>query len=162
MHLFRGSLEETTAAGSEQRVATKKIITEEISNMSRGVTWNEKDTSALFPNDDLISLLNAAGESRNPSLIALVTVDLETLFCQQPLITPGMVTMMVGIENCCECDLLQFDTPPDRFGFGRVDNTRSVGFLTDDEIAVIVPKQRNLDDFHSIFSLLLIVGWVMS
>jgi hypothetical protein len=34
--------------------------------------------------------------------------------------------------------------------------------LADDEVAVIVPKQRNLDDFHSIFSLLLIVGWVMS
>ena len=60
VHLFRCALEETTAAGSEQRVATKKIITEEIGDMSRGVTRNKKDTSALFSNDDLISLVNAA------------------------------------------------------------------------------------------------------
>src|SRR5690242_18939480 len=77
VHLFRGSLEETTAAGSEQGVAAKKIIAEEISDMSRGLARNEKDASALLANGDLISLLNAARESRNPSLIALVTVDLE-------------------------------------------------------------------------------------
>ena len=57
--------------------------------MSRGVARNKKDTSAyFFPNDDLISLINAARESRNPSLIALVTVDLETLLCQQPSLPP--------------------------------------------------------------------------
>ena len=48
VHLFRCALEETTAAGSEQRIAAKKIITEEISDMSRGVARNEKDTSAYF------------------------------------------------------------------------------------------------------------------
>ena len=45
VHLFRGSLEESPTAGSEQGVAAKKIITEEISDMSRGVARNEKDRS---------------------------------------------------------------------------------------------------------------------
>ena len=49
VHLFRCALEETTAAGSEQRVAAKKIITEEISDMSRGMARNEKDTSRALP-----------------------------------------------------------------------------------------------------------------
>src|SRR5262249_44792910 len=144
---------ETTAAGSEQCVTTKEIITEQISDMSRGVARNEKDFSSHLANDDLVSLINAARESRNPSLITLVTVDLETLFRQQPFVPAGMVTMMVGVENCRELDFLEFDTPQNRFGFGGIDNPRGAGFLADDKIAVIVPKQWNLNDFHDRFFL---------
>src|SRR5215475_14639363 len=119
--------------------------------MSRGMARNEKDAAAHFSNNDLISFINAARESRNPSLIALVTVDLKTLFRQQPFVAASMVTMMVGVENGCQFDLLEFDTPQNRFGLGRIDDTRGVGLLADDEITVIVPQQGNLNDFHDRF-----------
>jgi hypothetical protein len=68
------------------------------------VARNEKHTRVLFPNDDLISLVNAARESESfPD--RLVTVDLETLLAQ-PLVAAGMVAMMVGVENGFQCDLL--------------------------------------------------------
>src|SRR5262249_29137489 len=118
---------------------------------SRGVARNEKDLSSHLANDDLISLINAARESRNPSLITLMTVDIEALFRQQPFVAAGMVSMMGSVENRCGFDFLGLDTPQNRSGFGGIDNPGGVGFLADDKIAVIVPKQWNLNDFHDRF-----------
>ena len=58
VHLFGRALEEATAARSEQRVAAKEIITEQIGNMASGVAWDKKNLSSFLTDNDLVSFIN--------------------------------------------------------------------------------------------------------
>ena len=63
-------------------------------------------------------------------------------------VATGVVTVMVGVEDRRKFDIFGFDFLEHRLGLGRIDDRRLVGLLTDEQIAVVIAQEWNLDDSH--------------
>src|SRR5919108_4767742 len=76
VHLLGGSLKEAAASCRKQRIATKKIILEKISDVAGRVTRNEENFAAQFADANFVPLIHTVGQPRNSCLIALVAINL--------------------------------------------------------------------------------------
>jgi hypothetical protein len=89
------------------------------------------------------------GKTGNAVLIHAATVNLQGIAFQKTGITARMIPMVMGIENRHKVDTFLLDLLYNRFTLRRIHDGGLMGLLTHDEIRIVIPKARNLYDFHA-------------
>ena len=97
IHLLRTAFEQATAATAKEGVTGKKSILNQIADTAGGMTGGMQDLSGDIADPDLAPVGQGTVHSRDPSSVALVTIDSKTgKFSTQIFQATDMIGMVMG------------------------------------------------------------------